>query len=253
VADAFRSWRLPAGDAAYATYAELLASARFEQVGKGRRGTVLVAVDEQGGIPIVRTTTSYDAPAQRFGAIHGRLADEIRRVASLSHRFNNALIEHYTRAYSTMKPHSDQALDLAEESTIALYSCYRDPERPTRRLRVRPKESGAAFELPLAHGSVVTFSLDTNRRFVHAIELTSKSSDDGSDNEWIGITFRTSKTFVRFIDGEPRLGGGEPLTLATDDERRAFFQLRSRENAEPSFVYLALSYTISESDLRPPE
>lgn len=243
--DAFPTWLLSGVEPAFD---ELLASAHFEEVGQGRRGTALVRPDERGAIPIVRTTTAYRTPATRFQPIHDRIAAEIRRVAGLTHAFDNALIEHYTNASSRMKAHSDQALDLAEGSSIAVYSCYRDPARPTRRLRVRPKASGAGFEIPLAHGSVVAFTLATNRRFIHAIELVANAAD----NEWLGITFRTSKTFVRFVDGAPVLATGERLTLATEDERRTFFELRRRENAEADFAYPALAFTISESDLLPP-
>jgi hypothetical protein len=73
------------------------------------------------------------------------------------------------------------------------------------------------------------------------------------DNEWLGITFRTSRTFVRFVDGHPQLSNGERLTLASDEQRREFFQLRRRENDETDFKYPSISYTISESDLRLPE
>jgi hypothetical protein len=256
VADEFRSWPAaggrgdePALQHADNAFEELLASVRFDDVANGRRGTVLVKVDGEGNIPIVRTTTHYQSPAQRFRKIHDRVAEEIRRTASLSFAFNNALVEHYTNAYATMKRHSDQALDLAEGSSIAVYSCYRDPERPSRRLVVKSKEpEGAAFEILLTHASVVTFSLDTNRRFTHTIALCANAPD----NEWLGITFRTSKTLVRFVDGHPCFANGMPLTLANDDERREFFQLRRRENDETSFTYPPIPYTISESDLRPP-
>jgi hypothetical protein len=241
--DEFRSWLLPTADN---PFEELLASVLFDDVAKGRRGTVLVKVDACG-IPIVRTTTPYRAPAQPFRDIHDRLAQQIRGNASCA--FNNALVEHYTNVYSTMKRHSDQALDLADESSIAVYSCYRDPRRPSRRLIVKSKESDAIFEIPLAHGSVVAFSLDTNRRFTHTIALCVNAPD----NEWLGITFRTSKTFVRFVDGHPQLSNGERLTLANDEQRREFFQLRRRENDETGFTYPSISYTISESDLRLPE
>lgn len=242
MADEFRSWLLPAADN---PFEELLASVVFDDVAKGRRGTVLVKVDA-GGIPIVRTTTPYRAPAQPFRDIHDRLAQQIRGNASCT--FNNALVEHYTNVYATMKRHSDQALDLADESSIAVYSCYRDPRRPSRRLIVKSKESDTIFEILLAHGSVVAFSLDTNRRFTHTIALCANAPD----NEWLGITFRTSKTFVRFVDGHPQLSNGERLTLANDEQRREFFQLRRRENDETGFKYPSISYTISESDLRLP-
>lgn len=240
----FRSWRLPA---VAPPFDELLASVQFDEVTKGRRGAVLVKADS-GGVPIVRTTTSYRASAQPFRPIHDRLARQISESGLLSLPFNNALVEHYTNAYATMKRHSDQAQDLADGSWIAVYSCYRAPERPSRRLLVRPKESGAGFEVPLEHGSVVLFSLDSNRRFTHAISLRAPAPD----NEWFGITFRTSKTALRFVDGLPRLPSGARLTLASEDQRRELFQMRRRENQETDFVYPSLSYTLSESDLLPP-
>lgn len=243
--DAFRSWLLPAVDNPFEA---LLGSVRFDDVTSGRRGTVLVRVSERG-VPIVRTTTSYRLPAQRFRPIHERIAEEVRECARLAHSFDNALVEHYTRAYAKMKRHSDQAQDLVEGSSIAVYSCYRDPQRPSRRLVVRPKEAGAPFEIPLEHGSVVVFSLDTNRRSLHAI----LPRVDAPDNDWFGITFRASKTFVRFVDGHPTLQGGVRLTLADEAQRRELLQMRRRENEEASFSYPSVSYTLSESDLLPPE
>ena len=241
----FRSWRLPA---AAPPFDELLASVRFDEVTKGRRGGVLVKEADSGGVPIVRSTTSYRASARPFLPIHDRLAQQICESGLLPPPFNNALVEHYTNAYATMKRHSDQAQDLADGSLIAVYSCYRAPERPSRRLLVQPKESGSGFEVPLDHGCVVLFSLESNRRFTHAISLRTSAPD----NEWFGITFRTSKTLLRFVDGHPTLPSGARLTLASEDQRRELFQMRRRENQETRFVYPSLSYTLSESDLLPP-
>jgi hypothetical protein len=246
VTDEFRSFALPAADPGFDA---LLASVRWDDVARGRRGAVLVQPDADGAVPIVRTTTAYRAPAQPFRPVHAHLAHAVRRVAALSADFNHALIEHYTPAYATMKHHSDQALDLAEDSSIAVLSCYRDPARPSRRLLVRPKQPGGSpFELVLAHASVVTFSLATNRRFTHAIVPCAGAPA----NDWLGVTFRVATTRVRFVDGHARLADGTPLTLADDDQRRAFLALRRRENAELDFTYPPLSYTISESDLWPP-
>jgi len=244
VTDEFRAWRLPLRAP---SFEELLASVRFDDVTKGRRGAVLVEPDANG-VPIVRTTTEYTAAAQLFQPVHVRIAQAIAESAHLPQPFNNALFEHYTNAYAKMKRHSDQAQDLADGSFIAVYSCYRKPEQPSRRLIVHPKGSGVAFEVPLEHGSAVVLSLDSNRRHTHAITLRSPAPD----NEWLGITFRTSKTFLRFIDGRPTLPDGAPLTLASEDQRRELLQMRRRENEETSFVYPSISYTLSESDLLPP-
>jgi hypothetical protein len=113
---------------------------------------------------------------------------------------------------------------------------------------VHPKESGDAFEVPLNHGCVVAFSLDSNRRFLHAITLRSNAPD----SDWLGITFRTSKTFVRFFEGHPTLPSGARLTVASEEQRRELFKLRRRENEDVGFVYPPIPFTLSESDLLPP-
>ena len=245
------SWTLPLEDN---PFAELLASVRFEDVGKGRRGAVLTRIDETGGIPLVRTTTRYSAPAQRFRSVHERLAWQTQERASLSVGFNNALIEIYTNAYTTMGSHSDQALDLAEESFIAVFSCYEHPEiaNPLRKLLVESKDAGGdPLEITLTHNSVVVFSVAANRRLKHKIVL--EKSSRTPENRWLGITFRTSKTFVRFRGGSAYFPDDANLTLADDEQRREFYRLRRRENNETDFAYPRITYTISESDLMPPE
>ncbi|MFE2411626.1 alpha-ketoglutarate-dependent dioxygenase AlkB [Kitasatospora sp. NPDC059408] len=233
-------------------FAELSASTRWEDVGKGRRGAVLARVDEAGGVPLVRTTTRYGSPAQRFRAVHERLAQRIQERAALPVGFNNALIESYTNAYRKMGGHSDQALDLAGDSFIAVFSCYRHPEEGSQRKLIFESKGtgGEEFEIPLAHNSVVVFSVDANRRLRHKIVLD--APDEAPDNQWLGVTFRTSKTVVRFHDGHAHLPQGARLLAADDEQQREFYQLRRRENQETDFAYPALAYTISESDLIPP-
>lgn len=248
--DEFRSYAL---GSQRNLYEALLRSARFEAVAHGRQGTVLVAPDPTRGVPIVRTTTSYSAPARRFQPLHERLARRIQERASLARAFNNALIERYTSAYAKMGFHSDQAQDLAPESFIAIYSCYQSPEQSLapRKLIVETKEPGGGFELPLVHDSIVVFSLDTNRRFRHKIVLS--ASLQSPENPWLGLTFRTSSSFVRIEGEQATFEDGSPLTMASPDEARAFLALRRRENTETQFRYPRLTYTLSASDSMPPE
>lgn len=249
ISDEIRSYALAASGNLFES---LFTSVRFEDVGKGRLGAVLAKIDEAGNVPLVRTTTRYGTPTQRFRAVHEQLAQQIQERAALAVGFNNALIESYTNAYTTMGRHCDQAIDLADESFIALFSCYENPEaNPPRKLVVESKEPGGdSCEIPLTHNSVVTFSVDTNRRFRHKIVLD--KSAHMAENQWLGVTFRTSHTLVRFRDGQTYLPDGERLTSADDDQRREFYLLRRRENNETDFTYPRLTYTISESDLMPP-
>ncbi len=237
----------------------LMASVQFEELGKGRQGTVLVKPNELRGNPIVRTTSKYVSAANAFRPIHLKLAKQIEEVASLKSGFNNALIENYTNAYFKMGAHSDLALDLEDDSLIALFSCYETPDldAPLRRLVVEPKSTEEVtggnqlepVEIALEHNSVVVFSVAANRRFKHKIVLD--KSANPPENKWLGITFRTSKTFVRIGDGKAYFEDGSQLTLASEDQRSEFFSLRGQENRETNFFYPEIAYTISESDLLP--
>jgi len=174
--------------------------------------------------------------------------------ASLGLAFNNALIENYTNDYAKMGFHSDQALDLEDNSHIALFSCYKDPNLAglPRMLVIEPKDApGETIAIPLPHLSVVIFSLGANMRYRHKITLD--RSANPPENQWLGITFRTSKTFVQFQNNQPILNNGAPLTLADETEAREFYTLRRRENKELDFSYHQINYTISASDMMVPD
>lgn len=232
-------------------FAELSASVRLEDLGKGRRGGVLTRPDESGAVPLVRTTTRYTAPAQPFGEVHERLARRIREAAGLPVGFDNALIECYTDAYRRMGAHSDQALDLEPESFIAVFSCYEHADGPVRKLVFESKSSDVdGHEIPLAHHGAVVFSVAANRRLRHKIVLDAPVGAAG--NRWLGVTFRLSKTLLRFRDGHAHLPDGSRLTLADDEQAREFYRMRRRENEETGFAYPEVGYTVSASDLSPP-
>jgi len=255
--DGFHTFRIGAqGD----PFTALPADVDFDDVTSGRRGHHLVDPGDLG-VPIVRTTTQYTTPAYCFSPAHRALADAVGTRA-LEHlepghpelAFNNALIEIYERTYAKMGFHSDQVLDLASGSFIALYSCYERPESRDllRTLKVKNKTTGASEAIVLEHDSVVLFSLETNTHHAHKIVLDPQPSPKTPENRWLGVTLRCSKTFVRFEDGQPLLSGGSPLRLADEDERRAFYRLRGQENRSLEFTYPPLDYTISVADTLPP-
>lgn len=238
-------------------------SVELEEVGKGRKGNHLVDCGERG-IPIVRTTTQYNTPACKFSEIHHSLVEDIRNkamqeVGDISLHFNNALIEIYDNNYFKMKYHSDQALDLAQNSYIALFSCYEKPNDITknvvRKLQVIHKTTQEEFELVLENNSVVLFSLATNTQFQHKITSNPPQSIKGGtiENRWLGVTFRLSKTFIQFKENLPYFENGELLTLAQEEERKSFFLFRGQENNSTDFVYPRLTYTISMGDMMMPK
>lgn len=246
-------------------FQELSGSVEFEDVTKGRKGNHLVRLSDDVA-PIVRTTTKYNKPAHNFAAIHDLIIENINGVANNQGGasfppllFNNALIEVYNRAYVKMKYHSDQCLDLEESSYIALFSCYEQPNEVSpanlRKLKVRDKISGEEFEFTLENNSVILFSLTTNTRFQHKIVLDINPNQKalGADNQWLGITFRKSKTFIYFEDDLPYFADGTLLKLADDAQRKEFYKLRGQENREMDFTYPDIVYTLSISDTMMPK
>lgn len=244
---------------------ELSNSVDFEDVGKGREGNHLVNANEKE-IPIVRTTTKYNQPAHNFSAIHHSLIDSIKDVVNNSNEaefpslsFNNALIEIYDHSYHKMKYHSDQCLDLDTDSYIALFSCYERPddltENDLRKLKVKNKTTDEEFEFSLGNNSVILFSLATNTKFMHKIVLDSISNKQRleSDNRWLGVTFRKSKTFIKFKNDLPYFSNGTSLKLADETQQKEFYQLRGQENKNIDFVYPELTYTLSISDTMMPK
>lgn len=237
----------------------------FEYLAKGRQGAVLVD-SKEGLVPIVRTTTSYQNPAQQFLPIHYDILDNIKRAtySETSIRdlhFNNALVEIYDSQYCSMKFHSDQSLDLADNSFICVFSCYDNPNTPdVRKLKIRNKiiqeYSGIPdslgikdSEISLDHNTFVLFSLETNYKHLHKIVLEKNTSN----SKWLGITFRLSKTYIRFENQIPIMHpSSQILRIASQDQFQQFIKKRGEENRSLQFIYPFFDYTLSPSDRLPP-
>jgi hypothetical protein len=233
-------------------FTKLINETEFETITNGREGAVLISpVGDK--IPIVRTTTKYTKPAQKFKAIHYDIVNKIRNISGInSIEFNNGLIEVYDNKYCTMGFHSDQSLDLEEDSYIAVYSCYENPQdidgSNSRKLIVKNKISDEISEILMDHNSVILFDSTTNQKHLHKIVL----ENNNKSNRWLGITFRLSKAFVEHINGIPYLCHSHTiLTLADKEESNNFYKLRSEENKSSEFKYPEINYTISMSDLMP--
>lgn len=246
-------------------FKELSSTVDFEDLGKGRKGNHLVKVEDKN-IPLVRTTSKYDKPAHEFSEAHDSIVDCISDIAKdeidlkgNSISFNNALIEIYDKSYFKMKYHSDQALDLENDSYVALFSCYERPEEISaplmRRLRIKDKVTNKEHEFLLENNSVILFPLSTNSKYQHKIILDTSSNkrDLLEDNKWLGITFRKSKTFIEFKNNLPYFKNGEELKLADENQYREFYKLRGQENKSMDFEYPWIGYTLSKSDTMMPK
>jgi hypothetical protein len=237
-------------------YNTLEQSFKFSTIGKGRRAANLVELNGNFEIPIVRTTTVYEQPAEKFNNILYKILDKIKEIHQ-NLKFNNALIEIYEEAYNSMRFHSDQALDLEPNSYICIFSCYKSLNN-LRKLVVKNKfQNKIVDEILLDDSSIVLFSLDTNSTHLHQIKNVENEMNNTIEekNNWLGITFRLSKTFVKFDETNMKIPmlirSNKPLRLANEEEKKEFYRMRKNENNQIKFEYPELDYTISISDCLP--
>jgi hypothetical protein len=230
------------------TFAELMAACTLEPCGRGRQAAVLVRCKGEGLVPLVRTTTPHQQPAQRFRPVHEQLVSRIEACFGRAFAFNNAMVERYDASYRKMGFHTDQSQDLQDDSCICLFSCYDvSPPEGCRTLVVQYKASKETGRVVLEHNSAVLFHTSTNRHYLHKIVLECQSK-----SPWLGVTLRCSKRSVCFIGGVPFLGAKQ-LRLASDEERQSLLHHKGTENATDGvYSYPELDFTISKSDLMEP-
>jgi hypothetical protein len=226
---------------------ELSTNIEFEDIIKGRQGANLIN-NENNLVPLVRTTTNYTKPTQQFLSIHYKIIKDIQKI-NKNIELNNALIEIYDSNYKTMRYHSDQAIDLENNSYICIFSCY-DNLIENRKLQIKNKNDNCETEILLEHNSVIIFDTNTNFNFLHKIIL----NDNISNNKWLGITFRLSKTFIEFRKNADLfipyfISNDKKLTLANDKEKTEFFKYKGTENSNSQYQYPEIYYTISIGDL----
>jgi hypothetical protein len=228
-------------------YNDLSSLTEFEDITNGRKGAVLINL-KNDLIPLVRTTTNYNKPNQQFTNIHYNIIENIQKVSKIKNlELNNALIEIYDNLYKKMGYHSDQALDLAENSYICLYSCYSNQNtKNIRKLKIKNKLTNECSEVLLEHNTVVIFSTNTNKNYIHKIVLELKTNDNVN---WLGITFRLSKTYIKFINEIPYFHSNKQiLKLANDNEKKEFSKHKRSENDNIDYEYPEINYTISIGD-----
>lgn len=226
-------------------FQELTTNIHFENITKGRQGAILS--DKSDKRPIVRTTTNYDFPVQYFLPIHKFIQKQIQiQLKNCDIKFNNAMIDIYDNTYTKMKFHTDQYLDLDDNSFICLYSCYEKEIKYPRKLIIKKKTQENVQEIVLHNNSFVLFDTFTNKNYLHKIILD--NTERTEDNKWLGITFRLSKTFIKFVNGVPYINNKQ-LTIATENEKKEFYKHKSLENLNIEYNYPEINYTINNQDL----
>lgn len=228
-------------DLEFDSFDELSQNTKFNPVTKGRTGAIIVDINDNL-VPLVRTTTCYDTPSQKFKFVHYKLIDKIKEKFPET-EFNHAHVEIYNSKYKSMRAHSDQSLDLKDNSYICVFSCY-DRNTDLRKLLIENKQTREISTITLENNSCVLFSLDVNSQYTHKIILE-KNTDN---NQWLGITFIMSKTFVHFVEGIPFIND-KLLRVATEEEKLQFYKMKGTENRELNYNYPNIDFTLSKGDI----
>jgi hypothetical protein len=143
--------------------------------------------------------------------------------------------------------HTDQTLDLDEESDICIFSCYKNENtKNLRTLNVINKETKEEQNITMYNNNYIIFSVKNNKKYVHKIILEKEKNND--DSEWLGLTMRCSKTYIK----NNVLPNGNILYLASKEEENNFYKLKTMENNMINYEYPIINYTISKSDLMNP-
>lgn len=240
-------------------YKQCINNINFEVICKGRLCANLYKNNDDNIIPIVRTTSKYNNPIQKFNDIHLKII-EILMIKYNLKGFNNGMIEIYDTQYCKMGYHTDNALDLEDNSIIAIFSCYNNMDTNNiRELEIKNKTNNEITTLKMNHNSLIYFDTEFNKNNLHKIILKKnklintkdKSSYIEKDDLWLGITFRLSKTYIKFINEEAYFTKTNiKLTLSTNEEANIFYKLKKIENNNISITYPVFNFTISPGDLK---
>ena len=167
-----------------------------------------------------------------FNENHKHLIHQIKKIKNIE--LNNAMIECYDNTYKTMGYHSDQELDLADNSYICIYTASGN-----RQLKIKSKETNVETEVHMKPNTLIIFDLNFNRKHLHKIEL------GNFNDKWIGITLRKSKTYIRYIDEIAYfVETGEIVEVANDIQKKEYYKLRSLENKLIEFKWPHITYNI---------
>lgn len=230
---------------------ELSQCIKYEPVAKGKM-VANIADCEDDLVPLVRTTTKYNLPTQKFQSIHYDIIDDIKTVSLKSGlNFNSGLVEIYNGEFRTMSYHSEQSQDIDPSTFICIFSCYSNPKSYDKReLKIMNKETNKKMTIELDHNSIVLFSYQTNQTHLHKIVLEEFTN---IQNQWLGITFKMSKTKLEFINDLAYFYQTDTiLRLANIDETKEYYKSRGDENKLANYSYPQLDYTISPGDLLAP-
>lgn len=169
-------------------------------VASGKEGSFLALPDENGGMPILRCPSFFDALD-----MPPWLQDMF--VRPLKERFNfdcNIIkVQKYVNGQSGIAKHTDKGLDLAADSPIFFFRINKEAGS-IRSVVFEFKENDGApvLRYPLKSNDLLLITAQENQQTVHYVPVTEDETDSIPATECISLVFRNSGTYRMPVTGQ---------------------------------------------------
>ncbi|KAJ6202191.1 hypothetical protein J3E72DRAFT_234622 [Bipolaris maydis] len=216
------------------------------------------AFGDDGSMPVYRHPADQTLPLLRFSP----KVQIIRRQAEklVEHPLNHVLIQLYRSGNDFISEHSDKTLDIVKGSSIVNVSFGSQRTMRIRRKKPQSKKDETLVEdsavaqretqrVPLPHNSMFVLGLESNKKWLHAIQPDKRLASERSEAETshngirISLTFRNIGTF---LDAKESTIWGQGATAreqrdaadvinGDEEEAKRVITAFSRENHDPDF------------------
>lgn len=220
----------------------------------------LVAVEGEvvadGSFPIYRHPADESPALHPFSPTVSLIREHVQKV--LKHPVNHVLIQHYRSGADYISEHSDKTIDVVRGSRVVNVSlgAQRIMTLRLKRDGMDGREKGTprpSRKIPLPHNSMFVLGLETNAKWLHAINhnkrpLHLKSPEEQFMNgERISLTFRHIGTFLTADESQIYGQGAKGKTRETaqpvvkgTQEATKLLEAFGKENQQSDFDWEAV-------------
>lgn len=220
----------------------------------------LVAVEGEvvadGSFPIYRHPADESPALHPFSPTVSLIREHVQKV--LKHPVNHVLIQHYRSGADYISEHSDKTIDVVRGSRVVNVSlgAQRIMTLRLKRDGMDGREKGTprpSQKIPLLHNSMFVLGLETNAKWLHAINhnkrpLHLKSPEEQFMNgERISLTFRHIGTFLTADESQIYGQGAKGKTRETaqpvvkgTEEATKLLEAFGKENQQSDFDWEAV-------------